>query len=82
MTQTLLEAAPDISILLWVFFRTKSDFKTICFKKNQKILRSNSKRQLQNMVKRKMTGTTLEIPVNNLAQKKRWGEGASPWTCL
>jgi len=38
----------------------KSDFKTICFEKNQKILRRNSKRKLQNMIK-KMTRTKLEI---------------------
>jgi hypothetical protein len=39
----------------------KSDFKTICFKKNQKILCCISKRKLQNMVKRKMTRTKFEI---------------------
>ena len=45
-----------------VFFRkTKSDFKTICFKINQKIPRRNSKLKLQNMVKREMTRTSLKI---------------------
>ena len=45
-----------------VFIRKKkSDFKPISFKKNQKIPVSNSKRKLQNMVKRKMTRTKLEI---------------------
>ena len=44
------------------FFRkTKSDFKTICFKINQKIPRRNSKLKLQNMVKREMTRTSLKI---------------------
>jgi len=37
------------------------EMKTICFKKNQKIPRHNSKRKLQYMVKRKMTSTKLEI---------------------
>jgi hypothetical protein len=45
-----------------VFFRkTKSDFKTICFKINQKIPRRNSKLKLQNMVKREITRTSLKI---------------------
>ena len=39
----------------------KIDFKTICIKKNQKIHRRNLKRELQNMVNRKMTSTKLEI---------------------
>ena len=44
------------------FFRkTKSDFKTICFKINQKIPRRNSKLKLQNMVKREITRTSLKI---------------------
>ena len=38
------------------FKRGKSNFKTIFCKKNQKIPIGNSKRKLQNMVKRKMTG--------------------------
>ena len=35
-----------------VFMRIISDFKTICFKKNQKISRPNSKQKLQYMVNR------------------------------
>jgi len=31
------------------YLEKKSDFKTICFKKNQKLQRHNSKRKLQNM---------------------------------
>jgi len=51
-----------ILALIPVFFKeTKSDFKTISFKKNQKIPRRNSKQKLQNMVKRKMTRMKLEI---------------------
>ena len=41
--------------------KRKSDFEAICFKKNQEIPGRNSKRKLQNMVKRKMTRTKLEI---------------------
>ena len=37
-----------------VLLEKKSDFKAICFKKNQKILSRNSKLKLQNMIKRKM----------------------------
>jgi hypothetical protein len=48
---------PDISIRGPVFLKGKKmDFKT-----NQKILWSNSKRKLQNMVKIKMTRTKLEM---------------------
>ena len=50
------EADPNISIL-----KEKSDFKTVCFKKNQKTERRNLKRKLQNMANRKMTRTKLEI---------------------
>ena len=40
----------------------KLDFKANCFKKNQMIPEAyNSKRKLQNMVKRKLTRTQLEI---------------------
>jgi hypothetical protein len=53
----------------------KNISRTLVFKKNQKILRRSSKQKLQNMVKRKMTRTNLEIfckkmflPVYNLAQ--------------
>ena len=44
------------------FFLEKiSDFKAICFKKNQKMPRRNLKRKLQIKVKRKMTRTKLEM---------------------
>jgi hypothetical protein len=36
-----------------IFKEKKSDFKTICFKKNQKILRRNSRRKLQKHGKKK-----------------------------
>jgi hypothetical protein len=52
----------------------KSDFKTICFKKNQKILRCNSRRKLQKHGKKKNDkdefGNILlkhVLPVYNLA---------------
>jgi L,D-peptidoglycan transpeptidase YkuD (ErfK/YbiS/YcfS/YnhG family) len=58
----------------------KIGFQNNLFSENQKIPRRNSKRKLQNMVKRKLTRTKLEIlyiifPVYdyNLAQEK---EGA------
>ena len=52
----------------------KLDFKANCFKKNQMIPEAyNSKRKLQNMVKRKLTRTKLEIyfyqSILNLAQE-------------
>jgi hypothetical protein len=34
------------------FLKKKTDFKTICLKKNQRIQRCDSKRKLQNMVKK------------------------------
>jgi hypothetical protein len=39
------------------FLEKKSDFKTICFKKNHRTLRNYSKWKLRNLVKRKMTKT-------------------------
>ena len=68
----------------------KSDFKTICFKKNQKILRCNSRRKLQKHGKKKNDkdefGNILlkhVLPVYNLALKKRGGgnhENVSDWS--
>jgi hypothetical protein len=68
------EEDPDISIKRGgaVFFKEKkSDFKIICFKKHQKIPRRNSKRNLENLVQRKMTRTKLQIFwLKNLAKNK------------
>ena len=59
----VLIAKADINISIkWpILIRKISDFKTICFKKNQKIPRPNSKRKLQNVVKGQITITKLEI---------------------
>jgi hypothetical protein len=43
--------------------KKKSDFKTICFKKNQKIPERNSKWKLQNMVKKKWQGRNWNYSV-------------------
>ena len=58
----------NISIRGSVFIRKISDFKTICFKKNQKILRCNSKWKLENMVKRK----TDKDEIGNILFKTRF----------
>ena len=50
------EVDPDLSIKGAILFQ-----KPFFFKKYQKIPRHNSKRKLQDMVKRKMTKTKLEI---------------------
>jgi hypothetical protein len=57
------------------FLENKSDFKTISFKKFQKIPGRNSKRTIQNLIKRKMTNDTIRnillqhvLPVYILAQ--------------
>jgi hypothetical protein len=58
-TKTIIQYVLDTTI-----YKTQddiSDFKTICFKKNQKIPRPNSKRKLQNVVNGKVTITKLEI---------------------
>jgi hypothetical protein len=57
------EADADISIRGPGFFRGKINriSKQFVIKKNQKIPRSNSMRKLQDIVKRKMPRTKLEI---------------------
>jgi hypothetical protein len=63
LLKLISEANPDIFIRGGgPFFLEKiSDFKAICFKKNQKMPRRNLKRKLQIKVKRKMTKTKLEM---------------------
>ena len=64
LLKLISEANPDIFIRGGggPFFLEKiSDFKAICFKKNQKMPRRNLKRKLQIKVKRKMTRTKLEM---------------------
>ena len=62
--QRLIQTFPKRGVY-FIFKKKKSHFKTTCFKKNQKIPRRNSKRKFQNMVKRKMTWTKLEIFCKN-----------------
>ena len=64
LLKVVLIQVSDYRLLGASGYRKQSEFKTIFFKNNEKIPRCNSKRKLQDKVKRKMTMTKLQSDLN------------------